>query len=474
MGVWGKRWGTLVVLGVACGDPDGTPGTNSSNDGTGPTGDSTDGDPDTGSDTPAGIQGPHGEQFVEDASGTIYGADAYEGAGAALLWVDADGDGDDDLLALADQETDPEDGPPYIGVWTELPTGVSTFVNAAWTVNNDLSTEQSRIRWMSAGDLSGDGQQDLLVERTLQSGGAETVLLAGPLNAIRSLAQSDAHLVFETGGEDLRWATVPDITGDGLDDLVAGDPRSDELVQEGGEAWVFAGPLLGRREPDLAFAQVRGSILREAIGGAMAAEDVDGDGIGDMVLAASIEHVYILEGPIQGSPTVQSAYSARWTYDPLDEEATSVYTSPVWVGDATGDGKADMLFGSQDLRLVAGPLTGELSEASVEATFPGATDFSVGDVNGDRIPDLLVGDGVYNPGVSAEEGIAFLYYGPMSGVQGASDATFAPTNALDGLGSAVGLGDGDGDGFDDVAIGVPGLDAGGVTAGAVLLFRGGA
>jgi hypothetical protein len=61
----------------------------------------------------------------------------------------------------------------------------------------------------------------------------------------------------------------------------------------------------------------------------------------------------------------------------------------------------------------------------------------------------------------------------MSGGSSESDATFGATLALDMLGAAVGLGDGDGDGYDDVAIGAPGLDAGGISAGAVLIFQGG-
>jgi hypothetical protein len=435
--------------------------------------DEADTDTDTDSDTDDAPIGAHGDQEPGTATTVVYGAGEYENAGAAVLWMDLDGDQDDDLVALADQSTDPAQGPPYVAVWDTFPRGETSFLDSAWTINNELPSIDSRIRWMGTGDLSGDGIPDLLVERTLPYAGAETVLLPGPLSSTRSLGQLSAQVVFESDAEVLHWAAIPDVTGDGVEDLMAGNPNLSEIAEDAGHAWIFAGPLEGRREEDLAFARFEGDQAREGIGSAVAAADANGDGVGDVVLAAITEHVYVLYGPVGGISSVQLGYDARWTYDAADTIQTSVYTSPVWVGDATGDGHADMLFGSQDLRLVEGPLSGELSEDDVAATLPGATDFSVGDANRDGAPDLLVGDGEYNPGVSADEGVAFLYYGPMTGGIGASDAVFHGTLAQDRLGSAVSLGDGDGDGFDDAAIGAPGYDGGGVEAGAVLIFTGG-
>nr|MBA2322281.1 FG-GAP repeat protein [Deltaproteobacteria bacterium] len=355
-------------------------------------------------------------------------------------------------------------------VFRGLPTGETTLLDAAWTIDNNLAASAAQIRWTGAGDLSGDGAADLLVERTLEGGGAEAVLLTSPFDDVGSLGESSTRLTFPAGAEALTWAVVGDVTGDGTGDVLAGDPVFTDFAEESGKVWVFSGPLVGFREESSFYAVIRSTGAREGIGGALAAADVDGDGIGDAVLGATVEHVYVLAGPLVGAPIVQQDWSALWTYDPEELLDSSVFTGPVWTGDATGDGHADLLFGSQDLRLVEGPLEGELSEADVVAMLPGGTQFSVGDVDADGLADLLTGDPTYDPGVSAREGLANLYYGPMSGTLEGPHATFTASAPQDELGTAVALGDGDGDGRDDLAIGVPGLDAQGLNRGAVLLF----
>ncbi len=419
-------------------------------------------------------RGPHGTLDASAASGLVTGATAYEGAGADVVLADVDLNGTADLLAMADQGTSSARAAPYIAVWHDVPLGEHSFLDAIHTINNDLPVVESSIQAIEAMDLTGDGQIDLLVSRSLPDQGAEAVLLAGPITDHRSLADAAANTLFESDARTVIWTAVPDVTGDGMPDLVAGEPEHADLAPGSGSLWVFAGPLSGRREEDLAWAHLHSDVDRELLGGAVAAADFDGDGVQDLAIPAAVEHVYILSGPISGDPVVQSSYSARYTYDPEGSLATSIYTTPVFGGDLNGDGIADLAFGSQDLRVIEGPVSGEMSEYSVTATLPGAGDFTVGDVNGDGMGDFLVGNGAYNPGVSADQGVAYLYYGPVLGSLGVDDGMFVTANARDRLGESVEIADADGDGFDDIAIGAPGMDTEDKSeSGAVLLFRGG-
>jgi hypothetical protein len=439
------------------------------------TGGDTDTDTDTDTDNPyAPPPGPHGILGPEQAAGVIYGASTFEGAGRAVLAMDADGDGQSDVVALADQAQNSSGAPPYIGVWHELPLGEHSFLDADHTITNDLLAPDSRILALGAEDLTGDGLMDLVVTRSLAYSGSEAIILAGNVSDARSLSEAYANVLFEQDASDVAWFPVPDVTGDSQPDLIAGEYLAYDGGDSSGKAYVFSGPLDGRRESDTAHAVLDSLTKSEELGKSIAAADFNGDGIGDLVVPAVVEHIYVLSGPIDGDENVQTSYSARYTYDPLNvNNGLSIYTTPVFAGDLDGDGLADLAFGSQDLRVIVGPIQGQLDEDSVSAKLPGATGFAAGDVNGDGTADLLVGDGEYNPGVSAEQGAAYLYYGPMQGTASAEEADFQTSKAQDQVGASVALGDLDSDGFADLVIGAPGLDAGGLEAGAVLIYPGG-
>jgi hypothetical protein len=97
-----------------------------------------------------------------------------------------------------------------------------------------------------------------------------------------------------------------------------------------------------------------------------------------------------------------------------------------------------------------------------------------GDVNGDSIPDLIVG-APSNDAVADFAGRAYLFYGPLSGNINAADADAIITAEAfgDNLGiSVASAGDVNNDGFDDVIIGARGNDRRGIQSGRVYLFYG--
>ncbi|MBI2339845.1 MAG: FG-GAP repeat protein [Deltaproteobacteria bacterium] len=167
-------------------------------------------------------------------------------------------------------------------------------------------------------------------------------------------------------------------------------------------------------------------------------------------------------------------------------------------GDVDGDGLGDILVGARGndaggasdagaAYLVLGPVsgTGSLSTASAKLTGETAYDnagssvASAGDANGDGLSDILVGaryngTGSLLAGGSAV-GAAYLVYGSVSGTMSLSsaDAKLTGEAASDYAGSVSGAGDADGDGFSDILVGAYGEDAGGSSAGAAYLLYGG-
>lgn len=329
-----------------------------------------------------------------------------------------------------------------------------------------------------AGDLDGDGLQDLLVGATgydAAAGSEGAVYLAlsagGPVDA---LGQADARVVGSTGGDQLGYAVASggDLDGDGLHDLALGAPDADGYL---GFTAVFFGPLEGAR------ALEEGVPLRSPTEGAVyqgetvqIVEDLDGDGLAELLVSQQVSVNGDAHGAVEiwlGAEIASGAPAAPWASF-TSASADSRFGSSVAVGDVDGDGRPDLLIGAPldgssgekagAVWVFLAPTAGVWTSAQADAVFLGegagdqaGSDLSLGDTDGDGRLDLLIG-APYADHSGENRGAAYLIRAFTSGEHGLADADaiYRGERPHDRAGAEVELGaDLNGDGLADVVVG---------------------
>ncbi len=321
------------------------------------------------------------------------------------------------------------------------------------------------------------------------------VLAQADLRVIDSHPRSDSAV----GGA---VAVLGDVNGDGVPDYAVGDPgRDGPGVDSGGSVFVVFG---ARRGGVVDVAGSRGAGYRiwgapgDSVGGAVAAAgDVNGDGVPDVLIGASRARnnagaAYVVYGrPRGGDVNLRSLTPAQGFRvdgtpgDPPGDSTDGVPTggptgdfageSVAGIGDLNGDGRADILVstlgdnggkGPGAYVIYGGSYSGPLElnhlgsrgycvcGVSVDTQSGGLKVSRAGDVNGDGIPDLIIGSDT--AGGPSGGGAAYVVYGRRSSgdvdVYHLGRSGFTVEAHVAG-GSVSAAGDVNGDGIDDVIIG---------------------
>ncbi|MBF0626690.1 MAG: FG-GAP repeat protein [Magnetococcales bacterium] len=408
-----------------------------------------------------------------------------------------------------------------------LPPGVSTLDLSALTGHNGFrldgasSQDSCGARVSSAGDINGDGFDDLIIGARQAGGdtnpGASYVVFgkSSDFAATLDLSTLDGSNGFRldgVGNGDQSGNAVRDagdVNGDGFDDLIIGAYLADVGGWTSGASYVVFGKS-GGFASSLNLSTLNGSNGFRLDGVAAydgsgrsvsSAGDVNGDGFDDLIVGAAGANTddtgasYVVFGQASGFAstldlsTLNGSNGFRLDGVSAGSGNGGAVSS---AGDVNGDGLHDLLVGAQGAGVggtysgasyvVFGQTSGFAASLDL-STLDGSNGFrldgvggydrsgsalsSAGDVNGDGFDDFIIGAWAATVGVS-RPGASYVVFGKASGfasildlstLNGSNGFRLAGFAGNDQSGRSVrGAGDVNGDGFDDLIIGSPGTN----------------
>jgi len=404
---------------------------------------------------------------------TVVVSDSYgEGESFTVLFIvggpgfDFNGDGYDDLIVgrcALDQLADNGVATVLLGQQT-LPADVDAAV-ADVQITSFVQGDKFGSSIINAGDINGDGFDDLAVAAPQTDGGGKTMagavyLFLGRSNPATITNGSGAEQIILGDADNLHLGgamAAGDVNGDGFSDLVIGQWTASPDMPASRSVFVFLGSaqLEQSRTTEDADWTISGG---EQFGIQLAVSDTTGDGLADVHVAESVftgsDSVRVFQGkPALPGPVQSSSADATFVGD----GGTSNLFARVSTGDFDGDGVDDLLLGGSlaapEARFVVkggGSLSALADALVIAAPSPsevmGGAFAMVGDLNGDGAWEAAV------DGADAGAKTVFLVPGSTSDIELTATSVVDVSLGSSSVHSIGGVGDMDGDGFDDVAI----------------------
>ncbi len=276
-------------------------------------------------------------------------------------------------------------------------------------------------------DINGNGMGEVVVgarERTLEN----PPVIRDRVYIFDGSTGEILHTFFSENPDDLEGfgfalSTMPDVSGDGFEELVVGAISANVgIIEYAGAAYIFD-PISGDSLLRLVSPNPSTGFGRSVAG----IPDVSGDGLGDVIVGAPREpdsfttegRAYIFDG--SSGEVLHSLIS------PNEQFSGLFGFSVAGVSDIDGDGSGDVVVGAPIERGEGVPFSagrayvfsgsnGDIIHSLVSPTQASGIRFgevveTLGDFDGDRFPEIVVSEPGSSPGGSPERGVVNVFDG---------------------------------------------------------------
>ncbi len=306
---------------------------------------------------------------------------------------------------------------------------------AKYTFYGDSAADEFGESVSGAGDVNGDGFDDLIVGAPIG-------------NYARVLSGADGSELYTFNGDSagdrfgLSVSGTGDVDGDGFDDLIVGAWVDDNNGNNSGSARVLSGA--DGSELYTFNGDSAGDRFGYSVSGA---GDVDGDGRADLIVGAYRDDP---NGGDSGSARVLSGVDGTTLYTFAGDSRNDAFGWSVsGAGDVNGDGFDDLIVGAPSDDADGGNFGSARVLSGADGTilftvygdnrkdYFGASVSGAGDVNNDGIADFIVGAARYSDGGGNGGGYARVFVSNGAGLEEGGAVPVPGALALLGAGLAA-------------------------------------